>query len=214
MYSILCTFNKTPPLPAEVEQEFLAHAGGDVNAWFEQHDIAAAPIGKLVQYAMVWTPDTGRYQFLIYAPEHVGPKHPAELAVPIIEDGKFIDLLFLSDEMSFARATCRASWLGRENLALPVVRLHAHPLDWLEAGCTGVCHIESVSREALAELARAATIECNDIGTALDAWDWAFGGEDDELARFSIDDSPGNISAYYEDDFRWRTASKEARYES
>ena len=70
------------------------------------------------------------------------------------------------------------------------------------------------SRKALAELTAATTIECNDIHTALEAWDWGFGGEEDELARFVIDDSPGNISAYYEDDLKWRIASKEARYES
>jgi hypothetical protein len=38
------TYDDTLPLPDEVEQEFLDHAGGDVNAWFEQHDIAAAPM--------------------------------------------------------------------------------------------------------------------------------------------------------------------------
>jgi hypothetical protein len=48
----------------------------------------------------------------------------------------------------------------------------------------------------------------------LQAWDFGFDADDEALARFNIDDTPGNISAYYEDDFRWRTASKEARYES
>jgi hypothetical protein len=142
----------------------------------------------------------------MYTPDHVGPKYPPELAIPIIEDGVFVDLLFISDEMTFARATCRAPWLGRKNLLLPVVRLHAHPMDWLEAGCTGVCHIEPISRKALAELTDATAIECNDVYTALEAWDWAFGGDPQELARFLIDDSPLSIRLYFEDEVRWRVA--------
>jgi hypothetical protein len=63
MYSILCAFNKTPPLPDEVEKEFLAHAGDDVKAWLAEHGIDAAPIGKLIQYAMIWNAETGRYRF-------------------------------------------------------------------------------------------------------------------------------------------------------
>jgi hypothetical protein len=92
--------------------------------------------------------------------------------------------------MSCARATCRASWLGNFE---PVVRLHAHPMDWLEAGCIGVCHIEPISRKALKELCRAEKIECNEIHTALEAWDWGFGSDPQELARFSIDDTPFSI---------------------
>jgi len=196
------TYDDTLPLPGEVEREFLGHAGGDVNAWFERHDIAAAPIGKLIQYGMIWNLETDRYRFLIYAPDHVGPKHPPELAVPIIENGVFVDLLFISDEMTFARATCRAPWLGHFE---PVVRLHAHPMDWIESGCTGVCHIEPCSRKALADLRNAATIECNDIHTALDAWNWGFGADDDELSRFVIDDTPFSIRSYFEAEVRWAT---------
>jgi hypothetical protein len=62
----------------------------------------------LVQCGTVWNPETERYRFFIYEPEHVGPKYPAELAIPIIEDGVFIDLLFINDEMSYTRTTCRA----------------------------------------------------------------------------------------------------------
>jgi hypothetical protein len=198
-------------LPDEVEREFLDKAGDDLTAlaWLVEHGIDPTAISEsvaLIQYNMVWNPETGRYRFLIYAPDYVGPKYPAELAIPIIEGGKFVDLLFINDEMSFARATCRVSWLGRENLTMPVVRLHAHPMDFLEAGCTGACHIEPISRKALKELSQATTIECNDIHTALEAWSWAFGGEDDELARFAIDDSPFAIRSYFEDEVRWRTA--------
>jgi len=206
MYS---DFDDTLPLPDEVEQEYREKAGDNLTAlaWLSDYGVDSAPKHvALIQYGIVWNPETGRYRFLIYAPEHVGPKYPPELAVPIIEGGVFIDLLFISDEMSFARATCRAPWLGRENLTQPVVRLHAHPMDWLESGCTGACHIEPISRKALSGLTNATTIECNDIHTALEAWDWAFGGEDDELARFSIDDSPVEIRLYFEDEVKWRTA--------
>jgi hypothetical protein len=79
-------------------------------------------------------------------------------------------------------------------------------MDWLEAGGTGVCHIESTSRKALKELSRAATIECNDISTALEAWSWGFGGEDDALSRFSVDDTLLAMRQYFEDEARWRTA--------
>jgi hypothetical protein len=163
----------------------------------------AAPIGKIIQYGIVWNPDTGRYQFLIYGPDHVGPKRAPVLAVPIYEDGKFIDLLLIGDDLSFETACCNATWLGRENLSGPVVRLHPNPTQWLESGCTGVCHIEPIGRKALKDLQAATTIQCNDIHTALEAWDWGFGGEDDELARFSIDDTPGNVRSYFEDEVKW-----------
>ncbi len=91
---------------------------------------------------------------------------------------------------------------GRENLPLPVVRLHAHSMDWLEAGCEGVCHIEPIGRKALADLRNATTIECSDIYTALKAWDWGFGGDEDELFRFIIDDLPFNIRCYFQDEAR------------
>ena len=66
--------------------------------------------------------------------------------------------------------------------------------------------LKPVSRKALKELTNAKTIECNDIHTALEAWSWAFGGEDDELARFTIDDSLFAIRHYFEGEVRWRTA--------
>jgi hypothetical protein len=211
------TFDDTLPLPTEVEREFLENAGDGLTtlAWLEDHGVDPAPvlehIGKLalVQYGMVWNPETGRYRFLIYSPNHVGPKHPPELAVPIIENGVFVDLLFISDDgASYTRATCRAAWLGHFE---PVVRLHAHPMDWLEAGCIGVCYIEPCSRKALKELHAAKTIQCNDIHTALEAWDWAFGGDDDELARFDIDDSPASIRSYFESEVEWQVAVAESR---
>jgi hypothetical protein len=200
-------FDDTLPLPDDVEKEFREKAGDNLTAltWLSDHGIESAlDHVALIQYGMVWNPETGRYQFLIYTPDHVGPKHPPELAIPIIEDGTFVDLLFISNEMSFARATCRAAWLGREHLGLPVVRLHAHPMDWLEADCTGVCHIEPISRKALKDLRAVGTIECNDIHTALDAWDWGFGADEVELKRFVIDDSPFSITGYIEEEVKSR----------
>jgi hypothetical protein len=200
-------YDDTLPLPSEVEKEFSDKAGDGLTAiaWLAERDIDPRPGVALIQYGTIWNPETGRYQFVIYTPDHVGPKHPAELAIPIFEDGTFVDLLCISEAMTFVRITCRAPWLGRENLTLPVVRLHAHPMDWLETG-TGVCHIEPMSRKALKELSRVTTIECNDISTALEVWSWGFGAEDDELSRFSIDDSPHAIRRYFEDEVLWRTA--------
>ncbi|WP_156179991.1 hypothetical protein [Bradyrhizobium sp. LTSPM299] len=205
----ISNFDDSLPLPDEVAQEFFDKAGDNLTAvaWLAEHGVETAPEHiALIQYGMIWNPETGRYRFLIYAPDHVGPKHPPELAIPITEDGQLIDLLVISDEMSFDRITCRAPWLGREYLTLPVVRLHAHPMDWLESGCTGVCHIEPISRKALKDLSQATTIECNDIHTALEAWDWGFSDDDGKLARFVIDDSPFSIRSYFEDEVRWRTA--------
>jgi hypothetical protein len=200
----ISTFDATMPLPEEVEREFRDRAGDGLTAiaWLADHGIDSAPQrAALIQYGIVWNPENGRYSFLIYAPDHIGPKHPAELAIPIFEDGEFIDLLCISDEQSYARVTCRASWLGR--VTGPVVRLHAHPMDWLEDGRNGVCHIAETSRKALKELRSATTIECSDVHTALEAWDWGFGGEDDELGRFEIDDSPA-FRWYIEDQVQWR----------
>jgi hypothetical protein len=110
--------------------------------------------------------------------------------------------------MSVARATCRTPWLGRANLTLPVVRLHAHPMDWLEAGRTGVCYIEPISRKALRELRGVTTIECSDIHTALEVWDWAFDGDEDELSRFDIDATPSCVSTYIEGEVQWQVLSR------
>ena len=79
-------------------------------------------------------------------------------------------------------------------------------MDWIAAGGTGVCHIEPISRKTLKDLRGVETIQCNDIHTALEAWDWGFESDEDELARFVIDDAPGNIRSYFEDEAKWRTA--------
>jgi hypothetical protein len=168
----------TLPLPSDVERDFLDKTGDGLSAetatWLEERGIDPAPINTaaLIQYGLIWNPHAGRYDFRIYGPEHIGPKRRPVLAVPIIERGEFVDLVLIGDGMSYCMVTCRTPWLGRENIAAQSVRLHAHPLQWLKAGCTGACHIALISRKALKELTDATTIECNDIHTALEAWDW------------------------------------------
>jgi len=192
----LPSYDDTLPLPADVERAFLRHAGDGVSAetvtWLQDNDIDPESINSaaLIQYGLIWNPEAGRYDFLIYGPDHIGPKHGPALAVPISEGGEFIDLLLVgagsssetvliegesidlvSYDQSYCMVTCRTPWLGRENIAAQSVRLHAHPMDWLEAGCTGACHIALISRKALKELRAAKSIVCNDIEAALQAWD-------------------------------------------
>jgi hypothetical protein len=40
----------------------------------------------------------------------------------------------------------------------------------------------------------------------MEAWDWAFTGDEAELSRFEIDDTPDCINAYYKDALRWHAA--------
>jgi hypothetical protein len=205
-------YDDTLPLPAEVEREFRDNTGIGLSAaaWLGDHGIDPMPVGgaALIEYTFAWNPTAGRYDFRIYDAEHVGPKREPVLAVPILEDGKFIDLLLIGDDMSFETACCRASWLGGENITAQSVQLHAHPLDWLEDGCAGACHVALISRKALKELAGVETIRCSDIGTALEAWSWAFDADEDELARFQIDDSPAGVRSYIEDEVKWRALSR------
>ena len=83
-------------------------------------------------------------------------------------------------------------------------------MDWLAAGCTGVYHIESISRTGLKDLQAVETIECNDVHTALEAWDWGFDADrtcldsQQAMARFIIDDTTASIRSYFEDDAKWR----------
>jgi hypothetical protein len=194
----------TLPLVADVERIFSEHAGDELSAraWLEECEIDPGPIiervGKIavMSYALVWNPETGCYDFRAYDVDHVGPKRQPALAVPIMESGEFVDLLLIADDMSFETVCCRARWLGRDNLK-GAVRLHRHPLDWLEAGCTGCCHVALICRQALKELSRAESITCNDIDTALNAWGWGFDSDDAELSRFEIDDTAESIRAYF-----------------
>ncbi|MDA9437241.1 hypothetical protein [Bradyrhizobium sp. CCBAU 51627] len=203
------SIDDTLPDPADVERLFIENVsdGFGVRTWLEERDINPARIGKaaLITYGFVWNSVTGRYDFTIYPQEHVGPKYCA-FAVPVYEGGQFVDLLLIGDDGSFETVSCRASWLGRDNINQSTIRLHAHPLNWLQSGCTGVCHIASISRAALKELVAVQRIECSDIRTAMEAWDWGF-GDDEGLSRFWIDDTVGSIRTYFEADARWRIAT-------
>jgi hypothetical protein len=107
-------------------------------------------------------------------------------------------LLVDMDVLAFTLVCGRAKWLGREELGREkAVRLHRTPVDWLESGCRGVVHVEPISRRALRDLRLADEIRCSNIHTALEAWSWGFGDDDDELGRFVIDDSPENIRSYF-----------------
>jgi hypothetical protein len=203
----------TMPLPADVEREFLDKGTDQVSAlaWLDELEIDPGPILETagciaaVQWTLIWDCHSERYRFHIYEPEHVGPKYPLHIAVPIVEDGAFVDLLLMDADCvdDYTRSCGQAQWLGREQLLQPVVRLHRDPFNWLEAGCRGVCHIEPISRKALKDLGQAGKIQCSDIHTALEAWDWGFAADDDELARFVIDAHPENIRAYFDDLARW-----------
>ena len=97
MYTI-SNYDDTLPLPAEVEQAFRNNAGDGLtaSAWLADHGIDAVPErAAVIQYGLIWNAETSLYRFVIYGPDHIGPKHPYELAVPIYEDGEFIDLLFM-----------------------------------------------------------------------------------------------------------------------
>ncbi|SFI32659.1 hypothetical protein [Bradyrhizobium sp. Gha] len=202
------SIDDTLPIPADVERRFLENVSHEVGVrtWLEEREIDPERTGQaaLINYGYVW--NGVRYNFKIYPAEHIGPKRSA-LAVPIIEAGQFVDLLLIGDDGSFETVSCRASWLGRDNINRSTVRLHAHPLDWLQSGCTGVCHIAPISRAALKELAAVQRIECNDIHTALEAWDWGF-GDDEGLSRFWIDDTPESIRRYFEQAARWQAMCK------
>jgi hypothetical protein len=221
---MLLTPDNTLPLPTEVEGDFLAHATDmrSACAWLIALDVDPQPIinsvGRiaLIETAFVWSPYADRYEFKVYDPEHIGPKYPPSLAVPIIEVGTFVDLLLIySNSFEFTTACGRASWLGRDDIGRGnTLRLHKHPMDWLAAGCRGACHIAPISRSAFNDLNQVRYIQCNDIRTALEAFDWSCSNDDDEVAgRWIIDDEPDNILAYFNKlaDIRVRHALRRER---
>lgn len=204
----------TMPLPADVEREFMDKGTDQAGAieWLGELGIDPAPIlqtaGRIAsfQWTGPWDPYAARYRFQIYDAEHIGPKAAWYIAVPIVEAGTFVDLLLIDmDYLGFTLVCGRVNWLGHEQLGHErVIRLHRDPVDWLEAGCRGICHVELISRQALKELDAAEEIHCNDIHTALEAWDWGFSSDDKELKRFVIDAHPENIRDYFNDQARWR----------
>lgn len=208
-YEVNILEDDTMPKPADVETVF-NKTEIDIDAaanWFADFDIDMNAVtrscGKigLINYAITWDRAAGRYRFGTFPAG--GYRQRTALAVPVLEGGRFVDLLLIGAQSYTITTACgRAHWLGRDNLTAPVVWLHASPFDWLEAGCEGAAHIHPVSRQALKELRAARVIACNDVETALEAWDWAFGADDAELGRFEIDANPEAIRDYFEQQAR------------
>ena len=175
--------------------EFLADL--DIDA-----DVVTSAVGKiaLIEYAISWNPLAGRYQFAI------GEGEPDTLAVPILEGGQFVDLLLIADDLSFGTVCGGALWLGRDHLAAPVVRLHASPLDWLRGLLRGRLSYPPLQPARSEGASACAAYRCNDMTTALEAWDWAFGADDGELGRFDIDASPESIREYFDSQARYRAS--------
>ena len=87
-------------------------------------DAVTQAVGKvaLIEYAITWNSLSGRYLFAI------GGGEPDTLALPILEGGKFVDLLLIEDDLSFGTVCGRALWLGRDSRRRRLSRLHADPL--------------------------------------------------------------------------------------
>lgn len=204
--------------PSEAEAAFRAAPGADLGAaWLSEHDIDPDPVTaalgevKLVDAVMSYDYDVAAIRpadlksvcgRMILS---IGSGAPTALAVPVIEEGHFVDLLFIVRGSPDAFLACeRAGWLGRDCLHTgATVRLHADPMDWLRAGCKGLCHVSRHgSMRAFEDLHSAERILCADVETALTAWEWGFGCDDDALARFEIDAAPDEIRAHIEREAR------------
>ncbi|AHF86705.1 hypothetical protein RLEG3_18395 [Rhizobium leguminosarum bv. trifolii WSM1689] len=135
----------------------------------------------------------GRY---VYAYDGTGERDC--LVFPIVDSGQTVDygLLFIED-FEFATVRQKAIWLGGDNIDGDEIRLHGCVSDWLDAGGEGCVFIDPQRRSPLKRLQSVGKILCSDVGTALEAWEWAFGADDNELGRFEIDDTPENIEAYF-----------------
>jgi len=196
-----------------------ADDGGKVIDWLRDNDFDPARIlnalgtVKLLklhpdmEYRLGATPGTGTLMLDIRAGE------PDHLVFPIIEGGQWVDLAcweVLDHECvpSFRVFTLAdAPWLGRDNIAGPRVRLHHSVFSWLGAGCSGCVSIHPFQRTHLKDLAAVDTIECNEISTATEAWEWGFGGLDEALSRFLIDDEPENVTDYFKREAFWQAAT-------
>jgi hypothetical protein len=191
------------PSVERVRQQFDAADGlAEADEWLRDEGFDAAAIlkatggAKLVNYTCDYGFNVGAEgEGIVFTIVH---GEPNALAIPIVEQGEFVDLLLLDlDTYEFDRATKMAFWLGRDQIC-GTVRLHTSPGEWLQAACAGVCHIEPVSRRALVDLQRCEKIICDDVRTALDAWEWGFSGRDEYLSRFEIDAPQEDVDAYFE----------------
>jgi hypothetical protein len=206
----------TLPLPADVARELFSKATDQVSAaeWLAELGIDPAPVlaaaghVALVQCSFPWDAATERHGFVILDSED--PDSNWYLAVPVMLDGTFVDLLLIdTDDLAATRACGTARWLGLAEFgSTKTVRLHRDPIEWLAAGCIGICHIEPICRSAMKALRQFDRIVCNDVHTALDSWDWGFGGDDEELSRFAIDADEESLRLYFERQAKWMALAK------
>ncbi|MCA1653678.1 MAG: hypothetical protein ABR588_05965 [Sphingomicrobium sp.] len=105
----------------------------------------------------------------LYAPSCDGAPH---LILPVFEDGELVDLVAFTSEQPLA-------WLLRIGVGWslglldgferhswePEVRLWASPLDWLRAGCDGLCVLDWSAPEVI-NLASLPSIRCQDHNLA------------------------------------------------
>lgn len=214
------------PLPglAPDDENFAAFRaaddGGEAIEWLRDNDFDPAPIlaalGSVkllkihpdLEYRPGATPGTGTLRLDIRDGE------PDHLVFPITEGGEWVDLACWEvaghqDIPSYRVFTLAGSpWLGRNNITGPRVRLHHSVFSWLDAGCSGCVSIHPFQRTHLKDLAAVDTIECDEISTALEAWEWGFGGRQEALSRFLIDDEPENIEGYFRRQAFWEATSQ------
>jgi hypothetical protein len=200
----------TLPVPSDVEREFLAKGTDQAGAlaWLADLEIDPVPVvdfhdGHIALVDATINPDhsAGRNRFRIHCPDFIGPRYGQYFACAIRKRGAFIDLLMIDcDDYNVTTACLAATWLGNDEFhSSKTVRLHRDAIDWLEGGCGGVCHIARITKRALEDLRAFPSIECSHLPTALDAWEWGFGGRKEELARFVIDAPPTAIRRYFEE---------------
>src|SRR5205814_322419 len=118
--------------------------------WLAELEIDIKPIieavGRIAIVNVDFNAFAGRYTFRIYDSDHIGPKYPCEFALPIKQAGAFADLLLIDcGNLTFRRVCTRTNWLGGDEFGCKkIIRLHRDPVDWLEAGCEGVCYLEPI----------------------------------------------------------------------
>src|SRR4051812_44480353 len=171
----------TMPTPGQVERQFLANATQQADAvrFLDRFKITSEPVLKhasrlaLIDFEKVWNPESERYEIHIQPQDATCNKPGGTLAVPVFESEQFVDLCLIDCETFFHETACgRAHWLGGEQLVgASEIRLHAHPMDWLDAGCRGVAHVCRHSRDALKDLLTVERVRCNRINTVTSVWE-------------------------------------------
>lgn len=208
--------DETWPEPRQVALAIQTYLNDDalLRCYAERLEIRLQAVPALLGLRYFVTPDEPFARMVTFDADHIGPKIEC-LALPIFDQkDELSDLLTIDSYGHHHMALRRAIWLGESQLSGKTVRLHASPLEWLQGGCVGVCHVSPIFRGGFEALRGVDEILCNDIYTAFEAWDWGFGSDPDALDRFVIDANPINIRTYFEELAYWRAAtiSREALY--